>query len=374
MPSSGLLVQPDQESVLSQPELYRQLMQMAGRDLGLSDWGTAISHTSYADDTTFAHTLENQGTGGHLAVPDRFLVEDAAVTTQIAALMQSTLGVTGAGTFQSTLGVSGAGTFSSTLHVSGAGTFDSTLHAAGATTLGSTLGVTGATTLSSTLGVTGATTLSSTLGVTGAATLSNTLHVVGAATLDSTLAVTGATTLTGALLANGAVTLGDAAADAITVTGTATVAEILTLTKGLVVDTTTLVVDAIDHKVGVGAVPTSTSEMLGVAGTFRVTNDVGFPTTGAGVEVAYATGSGIGTIANYSRSGSAYQPLNLAGLTVTLQGNGTDTIQVDGTGVGYFGHATAGQPTAAAAATDLPTVIALANSLRTGLRANGSFS
>ena len=58
------------------------------------------------------------------------------------------------------------------------------------------------------------------------------------ASASGTWAVTGATTLTGALTANGDVTLGDAAADVITVGGTATFAEDVTLTKGLTVGTT----------------------------------------------------------------------------------------------------------------------------------------
>jgi hypothetical protein len=107
-----------------------------------------------------------------------------------------------------------------------------TLAVTGASTLtgnvscGGTLGVTGAASLSSTLSVTGASTLAglscTTLSASGNSTVGGTFGVTGATTLSSTLAVTGATTLTGALTANGNVTLGDAAADTVTVNGTAT--------------------------------------------------------------------------------------------------------------------------------------------------------
>jgi hypothetical protein len=45
-----------------------------------------------------------------------------------------------------------------------------------------------------------------------------------------------------------------------------------------------------------------------------------------------------------------------------------------GAGMGLYGHAPAVQPVAAAAATDLASVITLANSLRTGLQSNGSMA
>ena len=63
------------------------------------------------------------------------------------------------------------------------------------------------------------------LEVDGATDLDSTLNVQGAVTLQSTLAITAGLTL------NGAVTLGDAAGDVITVTGTATFAENVTITN-----------------------------------------------------------------------------------------------------------------------------------------------
>lgn len=297
--------------------------------------------------------------------------QDAGVLTSVPMTAQSTLGVTGAATLGSTLGVAGAATLGSTLAVTGATTLGNTLAVTGAATLSSTLGVTGATTLSSTLAVTGATTLSSTLAVTGAATLSSTLAVTGASTLtgavtaQSTLAVTGAATFAGA------VTLGDAAADAVAVTGTMTVAEILTLTKGLVVDTNTLVVDAVNNKVGIlQATPTAT---LTVNGQVQVTSETAI-SGGAGIELGYNAGAGLGSIVVYDRVGTVYKNLNISGLAVSLQASGTDRVKVDATGIGFFNTAPVARPAPTAAATDPATTMALANSLRTGLRALGLFS
>jgi hypothetical protein len=202
------------------------------------------------------------------------------------------------------------------------------------------------------------------------ASLTSTLTVTGATILQSTLAVTGVTTLTGALLANGAVTLGDAAADVITITGTATVAEILTLTKGLVVDTNTLVVDAVNNRVGVlTATPQSGLE---VASVIYATQTAAYPTTGAGVHMVYDTG--IGYVYAYNNTGAVHTPLILQGLSVSLLDATLERIKVDATGIGVFAHATATQQSVAGAASDLTSVISLANSLRTGLRAYGWFS
>lgn len=229
-----------------------------------------------------------------------------------------------------------------------------------------TVGITGAVT------ITGNTAITGTFGVTGNSTLTGTLTVSGAATLQSTLAVTGDTTLTGALIANGAVTLGNAAGDVITVTGTMTVAENLTLTKGLIVDATTLVVDATNNKVGVLQVPTSTSATLDVAGQMRVTASTGAPSAGEGIEFGY--NAGVGAIAAFDRTGAAYKALNINALTLALGNAAGVGIKIDGTGIGFFGTAGTAQPAAGAAATDPASTQTLANALRTGLRAMGLFS
>jgi hypothetical protein len=178
------------------------------------------------------------------------------------------------------------------------------------------------------------------------ATLTSTLAVTGATTLTGALAANGGTTTTtltasGATLLNGAVTLGDAAADVITVTGTMTVAEILTLVKGLVVDTTSLVVDAVNNKVGIlTATPTAP---LTVAGNIQVTSAV-VPSAGAGLELSYTTGTSTANLVAFDRTGVAYKNLNIDALTTQLKVGGTALIKMDATGLGFFGTAGTAQP------------------------------
>ena len=257
---------------------------------------------------------------------------------------------TGPTRLEETLSVGGATTLDATLDVEGATTLNSTLDVAGATTLGATLEVTGPTTLNNTLDVTGATTLGNTLEVTGAATLNNTLHVVGATTFD------------------GPVTIGNAAGDAVTVTGTATVAEDLTLTKGLIVDTSTLVVDEATNRVGVLTATPRTA--LEVVGPVFVSGTGAFPSAGSGIDLYLAGGAGF--IDAYNYSGSTFLPLKVTGLTIELFNPAGDAVvKTDATGLGFFDHATAAQQAVGSAASDLPTVITLANNIRTALRAYG---
>lgn len=49
---------------------YRDVAQIVGRDLGLSEWGSAVRHTSFDSDGEYAHTIRNRGTGGALNVLD----------------------------------------------------------------------------------------------------------------------------------------------------------------------------------------------------------------------------------------------------------------------------------------------------------------
>ena len=81
MSSSGLLIQPDRTHLLDEEHLYRLLMQVIGRDLGLEDWGSKVDHITFDSDTEYAHTIQNQGSGGHLNVPSIFSVTDAGVFT-----------------------------------------------------------------------------------------------------------------------------------------------------------------------------------------------------------------------------------------------------------------------------------------------------
>jgi fibronectin-binding autotransporter adhesin len=196
MSSNGLLVQPDGAKTLEADDLYRQLMQIVGRDLGLADWGSKITHTSFSSNSEYAHTIQNQGTGGHLNIP-------------------SILQVTNSGVTVSTLGVSGNVTIAGTL-------------AAGASTLAS-LGVTGAATVGGTLGVTGATTLA---GLTAGATTLASLGVTGAATVG------GLTTTT--LTATGNTTLGNELTDTVLISGDLTVNRDISVQRNLDVDGTTV--------------------------------------------------------------------------------------------------------------------------------------
>jgi hypothetical protein len=206
--------------------------------------------------------------------------------------------------------------------------------------------------------------LTSTLTVTGATILQSTLAVTGATTLSSTLAVTGATNL------NGAVTLGDNAADVITVTGTATFAEIVTMAKGLVVDTTTLVVDAVNNKVGVGAVPVSTDAMFQAAGTMRSTA-INNPTTGTGMEMAYSAGTGY--LVSVDRATTTFKLLEIYGSSIKLMGGAANKLEADATGVGFNGQSPVAAPSlsGSAAAVYDATTRQLINDIRDCLQDNG---
>lgn len=110
MASNGVLVPPDGARMLDAIELHRQLMQLVGRDLGLSGWGSAVNHVAFDSDTEYAYTLENQGDGGHLNVPGVLQVASDGSGVTISALA-----VTGNLLVGGTLDVTGAITGSSTV-------------------------------------------------------------------------------------------------------------------------------------------------------------------------------------------------------------------------------------------------------------------
>lgn len=165
----------------------------------------------------------------------------------------------------------------------------------------------------------------------GAATFNATVTLGDAG--GDTVTINGNTTVVNTFATQGATTLGNAAGDVITVTGTMTVAEILTLTKGLVVDTTTLVVDAVNDKVGV--LTASPTAPLTVNGRIQVTENT-VPSAGVGLELGFHTGSSTAVILAYDRTGAAYQSLQLDALATRLTISGTTRFQVDGTGMGFF--------------------------------------
>lgn len=81
MSSDGTLVQPATANYKEHPGAWREIQQVVGLLLGQSDWGAPISLTSYDNDSTFAVTIQNQGTGGHLNIPSLLIVNDSGVFT-----------------------------------------------------------------------------------------------------------------------------------------------------------------------------------------------------------------------------------------------------------------------------------------------------
>lgn len=142
---------------------------------------------------------------------------------------------------------------------------------------------------SSTLMVTGAATMWSTLNVTGITTLVNastTALTVSGTAYPATLVVSGNTTLTGTLGVTGITTVVNASSTVLSVSGTlyntgATNLATTTISGGdLVVDTSTLVIDGDNNRVGVGTTtPVSTFEVYDSTGTTTLAIDAG---TGGG--------------------------------------------------------------------------------------------
>ena len=220
MASNATLTQPEREHLLEAEDLYRQIMQLVGRDLGLADWGSKVNHVSFDSDSEYAHTLQNQGTGGHLNVPGVLQATSSGVTA-------STLGVTNNASIGGNLSVTG------------------TL-SAGASTLAS-------------LSVTGNASVGGTLGVTGAVGFSSTLAVTGLISANGGLTTTD-------LTATGNTALGNADTDTLTVLGVSTF-------RNTANTATQLFVDAANNRVIVGtatALGTTTDPSLQVVGRLYV--------------------------------------------------------------------------------------------------------
>lgn len=93
--STGTLVPPDPALIHDPDELYRQLMQLVGRDLGQDDWGSAIVHTSWNSISTYAHTVRNRNTpGGGL----HFQALHSATGAQIVGILDDGLHLAGSTT------------------------------------------------------------------------------------------------------------------------------------------------------------------------------------------------------------------------------------------------------------------------------------
>lgn len=200
--------------------------------------------------------------------------------------------------------------------------------------------------------------------ITGDTALTGGLTVSGATAANGGLTTT-TITASGAAALNGNVTLGDAAADTITVNGTPTFNENVVMAKNLTVDTTTLVVDATNNKVGVLVTPAASSAPFEVGGIMRSTSHAPAPSGGTGLELFYNTVAGAGTIQAYNRSGSVATKLRLLGSTVTVfDGAGTVRIDVSATGVAFNGATPVAPPSLPADATDLASAETLVNAIK----------
>lgn len=131
----------------------------------------------------------------------------------------------------------------------------------------------------------------------------------------------------------------------------------------LKVDSATFNVDGANNRVGVlTATPGCTLESNG---QFRVTASTGAPSAGEGLEIGYS--AGLASIAAFNRSGGVYTNLNLGGAAIKLGINASQAI-------GLYGVTAVAQQSIATAATDLASVITLANDLRSKLRTLGVFA
>ena len=131
-------------------------------------------------------------------------------------------------------------------------------------------------------------------------------------------------------------------------TGNTLIAGTATITGDIVHDTTLLVTDVTNDKVGVGAVPVSTNAMLTVAGGIESSSLTGFPTSGTSLAWGYSTGgAGFGLIRSADHGGGpAYKALIIDGDNIQFRGMPSgEKFRVNNDGVGFFAVA----PTAQAA-------------------------
>lgn len=231
--SNALSTPPPIGTVFS-PQTFDQLViavnALYGTLTGQGDKSGIAEATGFDSDDDFAWTIQNQGTGGHLNIPNRLVVTDALVTIAPALL------------------VAGGVTVNGGLHATGAVDFDSTLNVDGATTL-TTLHATGATTLD------GAVTLGDAAG--------DLITVNGTPTFNTAVLFAGNITV------NGDTALGNANTDLVTVIGVSTFRNAAnTLTQ--------LFVDAGNNRVIVGsatALAADTTPNLQVIGRLYVAPD-----------------------------------------------------------------------------------------------------
>jgi hypothetical protein len=273
-------------------------------------------------------------------------------------------------------------TFTGGLTSTGTGTFNGALVANGTVALGDAAG--------DTVTITGNTTVVNTFATQGSTTLGNAAADV--ITVTGTATFTPLATFTGGLTSNGPTTLGDAAADAISILGTATFTPLATFAAGA-----TLSGGVLTLPVGSAAAPSlavgesntglfrQAAGALGVtlSGTERYRFEVGgvlMLSGGSSTNMVLSLGrTGPDGYVVVAGSGGVYANSATAGDLVfraesgneLLFCNGADgvsTLRMGAQKLGFYETAPIAQPAAGAAATDLASVITLANALRTGLR------
>jgi hypothetical protein len=118
--------------------------------------------------------------------------------------------------------------------------------------------------------------------------------------------------------------------------GNTLIAGTATINGNIVHDTTLLVTDVTNNKVGIGGVPVSTDPMFQVVGTIRSTGSTP-PTTGTGIELVYNPSISTGLINCRDAGAATFKDISIRGLSVDLNIAGTASkFKVDGTGIGFF--------------------------------------
>lgn len=341
--------------------------------------------TGINDDVYAAATLRNRGLG------PAFLAQDTDGTTELMTI--DDLGTTLTNLFGSgTADITGASTFGDTVDVTGAGTFGSTLDVAGATTLGDTLHVVGDVLLDAALEVGGDTIVQGQLEVVDAVTLEATLEVMEGVVLGDTLTVAGETIL------SAAVTLGSDVDDLITIVGhlPAGTEDLPALSIGesgtglwwpqtgelalSLLEVERLRVTAAG--VGIGtteAAPPKAALHVVVTGDAPGTAALAFSVADGliveGADQAYInvvapTVSGVvfSTPSTWSAGSIYYLPATDEVVISTSDG---DQLRVGSGTLGFFNAAGDAQQEVEADASDLPTVVDLANSIKAALVAYG---
>lgn len=230
------------------------------------------------------------------------------------------------------------------------------LHVVGNARVSTFLGVGGAADTTHPLLVTGLAKITSRTGIGGDPDATAMLKITGGliGTGNATFGTTSGDTITlaGTLVANeaatfnGNVVLGNAVGDSITVNGSPTFNELVTMVKNLVVDTTTFAVDALNDKVGVGALPASTDAMFQVAGYMRVTSNTAGPTAGEGMELGYNATTNYGIINSVDRaSGTTYGGLIIRSSDLQLTDGTNIRFNTNGTGISFYGGTPVAKPT-----------------------------